>query len=369
VKPRTLAIIVGVLVVILIGFVLFPLPQPIIEVKPEKLFSIGGFDVTNTIFTAWVMVILISLVTILGTRKLTLVPSGFQNLFEAVVEAFRTITEDVAGQVHGRRFLPVAFAFFLYILLCNWAALTPLFAVIGVTDNLSEHIHEEASEHPDEHVSKEEKIEGWVMTEKSGIGLVPLFQDIKLVEVDVPEGTTFAQREELLKEATREELGRELHEDEFVGFIAPFLRGVNTDLNATLSYAIWSAIFVETWGIAALGLFAYGSRFFNFRSPIDFFVGILELISELARLISFTFRLFGNIFAGEVLLFMISFLIPWVIVSVFFGLELFIGLIQAFVFAMLTLVFASMAVSGHDDHNGHGEEQGAPGHAISEAGH
>ena len=89
---------------------------------------------------------------------------------------------------------------------------------------------------------------------------------------------------------------------------------------------------------------------------IDVFVGLLELISEFARLVSFTFRLFGNIFAGEVLLLMMGFLVPFVLVDIFYGLELFVGLVQAFVFAMLTLVFAQTAVTPH---GGDGEHEGA----------
>ncbi|MEX2032691.1 MAG: F0F1 ATP synthase subunit A, partial [Dehalococcoidia bacterium] len=91
---------------------------------------------------------------------------------------------------------------------------------------------------------------------------------------------------------------------------------------------------------------------------IDIFVGLLEFISELSRMVSFTFRLFGNVFAGEVLLLMMTFLVPFVLVDVFYGLELFVGLIQAFVFAMLTTVFAVTAVSHHgDEHDeGHGED-------------
>ena len=82
---------------------------------------------------------------------------------------------------------------------------------------------------------------------------------------------------------------------------------------------------------------------------IDIFVGLLELVSELSRMVSFTFRLFGNIFAGEVLLIMMGFLVPLLVINIFYGLELFVGFIQAFVFAMLTLVFAQTAVSHHDD--------------------
>lgn len=369
---------IAAIAILLIGFFLFRQPQPIIEIKPERVFALGGFTVTNTILTGWVMVIVISLVTILGTRRLSLIPSGFQNLFEAIVEGFGNIVSNVAGERNGRRFFPLIFAFFFYILLCNWAALTPLFNVIGVTDNVSEHIAHEAHEHPDA-IATETEVKGWIMKDQGGFTMVPLFQKVELIKVHVPPGTTYADVEHKLDEAVREKLGRELHEDEFVGFVAPFLRGVNTDVNATFSYALWSAIFVEMWGIATLGLFGYGSKFFNFKALlrgdivngiIDIFVGLLELVSELSRLVSFTFRLFGNIFAGEVLLFMMSFLVPFLIVDVFYGLELFVGLIQAFVFAMLTLVFAVMAVTSHDhgDEHGHSEEHGAHGAAAAHGG-
>ena len=99
---------------------------------------------------------------------------------------------------------------------------------------------------------------------------------------------------------------------------------------------------------------------------IDVFVGLLEVISELARVVSFTFRLFGNIFAGEVLLLMMGFLVPFVLVDIFYGLELFVGLVQAFVFAMLTLVFAQTATTSHDDHDDHGAASSEAAPATSE---
>ncbi|MEZ4552870.1 MAG: F0F1 ATP synthase subunit A [Dehalococcoidia bacterium] len=152
-------------------------------------------------------------------------------------------------------------------------------------------------------------------------------------------------------------------EGRFSGLLAPWFRSVNTDVNAPLAVAIFSFIFVEFWGLSALGI-GYLGKFFAFgrllrgnpMGIIDVFVGLLELVSELSRMVSFTFRLFGNVFAGEVLLLMMTFLVPFVLVNVFYGLELFVGLIQAFVFAMLTLVFAQTAVAGHGDHEGdHGE--------------
>jgi F-type H+-transporting ATPase subunit a len=98
----------------------------------------------------------------------------------------------------------------------------------------------------------------------------------------------------------------------------------------------------------AIGAFKYGSKFLNFKSPILFFVGILEFISELSRIISFSFRLFGNIFAGEVLLAVMAMLVPFIAPLPFYGLELFVGFIQALVFTMLTIVFIKAAITDHE---------------------
>ena len=107
-------------------------------------------------------------------------------------------------------------------------------------------------------------------------------------------------------------------------------------------------VMVHFWGLTSLGVFGHLGKFLNFKEgPIGFFVGILEAIGEVARLISFTFRLFGNIFAGEVLLAAMAFLLPLIGIIPFLGLELFVGAIQAFIFAILTLVFASLATISH----------------------
>ncbi|MCX6816378.1 MAG: F0F1 ATP synthase subunit A [Candidatus Beckwithbacteria bacterium] len=120
------------------------------------------------------------------------------------------------------------------------------------------------------------------------------------------------------------------------------IRGGTADLNITLALAIFSVVSVQIYGYKTLGL-KYFKKFFNFSSPINFFVGILDLLSEFSRVVSFAFRLFGNIFAGEVLLAVIAFLIPLVAPLPFLGLEIFIGFIQALVFATLTLVFINIA--------------------------
>lgn len=124
----------------------------------------------------------------------------------------------------------------------------------------------------------------------------------------------------------------------------PLFRSGTADLNTTLALAIFVVVFIQIIGLRTFGA-KYLGKFFNFKGPVDFFVGILELISELSRIISFAFRLFGNIFAGEVLLAVIAFLIPVLAPVPFLGLELFVGFIQALVFAMLTSVFLLIATS------------------------
>lgn len=120
-------------------------------------------------------------------------------------------------------------------------------------------------------------------------------------------------------------------------------RSVNTDLNVTIALALICFLVIEASGIRALGFFSYGKKFFNFSSPLNFFVGLIELISEIARLISFSFRLFGNIFAGEVLIAVTVFFLPLFVPVPLMMFELFVGFIQAAVFALLTLFFVKIA--------------------------
>jgi len=127
--------------------------------------------------------------------------------------------------------------------------------------------------------------------------------------------------------------------------LVPIFRSGAADLNMTLALAITAVIAVQVFGVAAIGTFKYASKFINFKGPINFFVGILELLSEFSRMISFSFRLFGNVFAGEVLLMVVASIAPLVAPIPFFMLELFVGFIQATVFAMLTLVFIKTATT------------------------
>ena len=131
----------------------------------------------------------------------------------------------------------------------------------------------------------------------------------------------------------------------------PLLRSANADLNTTLALAIISVLLTQIFGIIAAGFFRYFTRFFNFKGPIQLFAGILEFFSELIKIISFSFRLFGNIFAGEVLLVVVSLLVPYVAPLPFYAMEIFVGFIQALVFTMLTIVFIKLAfVVAEEEH-------------------
>jgi len=130
----------------------------------------------------------------------------------------------------------------------------------------------------------------------------------------------------------------------------PLLRAPAADLNFTIALAIISVFAVQFFGILAIGFFKHFSKYFTLKNPIFTFVGLLEFVAEFVKIISFSFRLFGNVFAGEVLLIIIGFLVPYGVPLPFLFLEVFVGFIQAFIFAMLTMVFVAMAVNEESAH-------------------
>lgn len=132
------------------------------------------------------------------------------------------------------------------------------------------------------------------------------------------------------------------------GHEVSLFRSPAADLNFTLAFAVISVIVTNILGALAVGAGTHISKFLNFKDPISFFIGILEIVSEFAKIISLSFRLFGNVFAGEVLLTIIFFLAPLFIPLPFLMLELFVGLIQAFLFAMLTLVSITLHTAVHE---------------------
>jgi F-type H+-transporting ATPase subunit a len=335
--------LVATIAAVAFSLLVFAAPKPIIVIHGENLVSVGPLDILNTLFTAWVCIALLLILCFVAVRKMSMVPSGFYNFFEAIIEGIYNFVTGLAGEKNGRRFFPLIATFFLYIAFANWMGLTPIFNSIGAYVEL----------HAEEDAWHSEAI---VFTETGGLSLVmPKAEFVELDDSACPAGDDegYDCRHHVIDDAAAEYASGE---GEKLGVLFPYLRGINTDLMTTLSFAIMSAIFVEYWGISSQGFFRYMSRFFTIKNPIAFFVGILEFIAELARLVSFSARLFGNMLAGEILLFVMTFLVGMAapILVVFYGLEVFVGAIQAFVFGTLTLVFAMLAVTSHDDHDHEG---------------
>jgi len=264
-----------------------------IRLAAEPVFHIGGFAVTNTLLSSWLAMALLVVVALVASRRLvdTPKPSSLQNMVETLIEVLHNYVEGMVGD-RARAFLPVVGTFFLFILTSNWLPLLPGFGSVGLW----------------------EEAEG---------------------------GRVFV----------------------------PLLRGSTTDLNTTIALAICSVISSQVYGIRFLGLYAYGSRFVPvgkfiafFRTlangggvrvglllsgVLDLFIGLLEVFEELTKILSFSFRLFGNIFGGEVLLVVMAFLAPYAASVPFMALEIFGGLIQAFIFAILTAAFIGRATTAH----------------------
>ncbi len=345
-NPKALAVVVllaGLFVLGIIGGALGNefgggfLGSPIahIQLPAENITAtptIGDFNVTNTMVATWAAILVLALLSFLATRNVKEVPGRLQGLMETVLEFFLSLAESVAGPEKARRFFPLVMTIFLFIVTANWMGILPGFGTIGRFEPAEEVIHHaEEKAHDDGEEADLSKVNLQVFDRDGSFAVLP-----------------FGSVDDVV---TAEEFG-DSHDDN-VGLLVPFLRSANTDLNTTLAIAIVAMIMVHFWGFRFLGVFGHAGKFINFKGgPIGLFVGILELVSEAARVVSFTFRLFGNIFAGEVLLIAMAFLIPLIGLVPFLGLELFVGLIQAFIFSMLTLVFAATATVSHaaEDH-------------------
>jgi F-type H+-transporting ATPase subunit a len=240
--------------------------------------GLNEFAVTNTMLSAWFASVVLILFLVLGSGRKRLIPGRMQGLVESLFEAIIKFSSGVLGPDMARKAFPIVATIFFFVLFNAWLALFPFYQFLGF-------------------VGEDSKI------------------------------------------------------------LVHLLRPAGTDLNMPLALALVSFVFVEYWGFKAHGIgylkkfFAFGSVFKKglFGGLIDIFVGILEFMSELIRIVSFTFRLFGNMTAGEILVVMITFLAPLVVTNFVYGLELLVGLIQSVIFAGLTLVFLSVAVQ-HEEH-------------------
>ncbi len=273
--------------------------QPI-QIQPEVIFTIFGFPITNTLIGTWISIIALLLIFYFGTRRRDLIPSGMQNAVEWIVEYLLNLTEGVAGKVKARKFFPLVATFFIFILFCNLLDVFPGVDTIG-TVNL---------------------------------------EALKLAHLSPPT-TIFL-------------LGQ------YSDKLTPWIRPGTSDLNLTLAMALVSVIVTQIFGFYTLGAKQHLSKYFNFKAlthgfqgPIEFFVGLIELVTELSRILSFSFRLFGNIFAGSAVLAVFAYLLPFISDVVFIPLELFVAFVQALIFALLTLVFLEIATTSHE----HNEEE------------
>lgn len=312
--------------------------EPFLPVEISELFP--GFVLMNTMVTAWLSIIVLTIISYFATRNISEVPRGMQNLIEVFIEFFLNLAESIAGPERAKRFFPLIMTIFLYIMISNWIGILPGFGTIGWIEPAEELIH-----HAEE-----------AAIEESGEGAHPNLEEINLQVFEGDGGFSYLAFGSLDQQITAEDYEHDggVGEGKTAGVLIPFLRSANTDVNTTLAIALVAMAMVHFWGFSTLGFFGHMGKFVNFKEgPIGFFVGILEAISEVARIISFTFRLFGNIFAGEVLLVAMAFLLPLIGIIPFLGLELFVGVIQAFIFAMLTLVFAVMATTSHGGEEHH----------------
>jgi len=306
--PVALTLVVIVVVLSVFGFMggaigqkLFPgihlpswfsVPKPSISLPAEAVFNIGPLPVTNTIITSWITILVLLIITFFVTRKPKFIPGRLQSAVESAIEWMYNFCKDVAGAENGRRFFPVVTTIFLFTLVNAWMNLIPGFSSIMVT--------------------------------KDGVSF-------------------------------------------------PLLRGANTDINTALAMAVISFFFVTFYGLK-YGKFGFVKQFINvgrffkgwgqlftgkMKSAfgnigfgfIDIVVSGLEALSYVIRVVSFTFRLFGNMTGGEILVLMFMYLFTWLFfgaIQVIYGFELLIGVVQALIFAGLTLVFASMAAEKHD---------------------
>ncbi len=272
-----------------LGLSWLSVPRPEPKLPAEVVFHLLGFPITNSIIGAWITIIVLVGFSYAVTRRMKLIPGRLQSAFEFLLGWLYNFCQSVAGEKNGRRFFPIVTTIFLFVAFNAWLSLIPGFGSIMVTTAEGEQVH--------------------------------------------------------------------------------LLRGANTDINMPLALALISFVFVEFFGLRSRGI-RYLGKFINvgqfFRSMgyivkgklragfsglitgfIDIFIGLLEALSELIRIVSFTFRLFGNMTAGEILLLIAAFLIPWIFALPFYGLELLVGFVQALIFGGLTLVFLTVATSAH----------------------
>jgi F-type H+-transporting ATPase subunit a len=281
-----------------------------IKIQPDVIFYIGPLPVTNTLLCTWISIIVLVALFYAGTRRRDMIPRGMQNFMEWVVELLLGLVEGVSGKEKGKKFFPLVATFFIFILVSNLLDVFPGVDTVGSIDITA--------------------IQQAHITSKPILGFL-LFGDLS-------------------------------------NKLVPWIRPATSDLNLNFAMALIAVITAQAFGFYTLGPLHHLGKYFNvttffrslvkldfqgmFQGVIEFFVGLIEIISEVARVISLAFRLFGNIFAGSAVLAVFAFILPFFADIIFIPLELFVAFVQALVFALLTLVYLEIATTGET----HGEE-------------
>ncbi|MDO8240393.1 MAG: F0F1 ATP synthase subunit A [Candidatus Moranbacteria bacterium] len=256
----------------------------------EPIFHIGSFTVTNALLNSWATVIILVILFVVIGKKIKSVPKGLQNIFEILMDEALKLADSVTGnRKKTEKFLPIALTLFLFILVNNWLGLLPGVGTMGFIEN---------GEH--------------------GKVFVPLF------------------------------------------------RGATADLNMTLALSLFAVVASHVMGVIMIGVTSHLNKFLNVKAfleipkkikkdisvilvnPIKAFVGLIEIIGEIAKVASLSFRLFGNIFAGEVLMASMMAIFAFVLPLPFIFMEIVVGVIQALIFAMLTMVFMTIATTNEE---------------------
>lgn len=270
-----------------------------VTIYAEPIFHIGNIQITNSLITSFTVVLIIFVLSLILRLKIKKIPGKLQNLFELALEGVLSLCDQVTNDRKlSMKILPFIFSIFLFILVNNW------------------------------------------------IGLLPIFGSMGLI---VKEGAHSA--------------------------FVPFLRSGTADINTTLALSIMVVIGSNLFGAVVLGVWKTFNKYVNLSglfsifttvrkdpsvlivAPINFFVGLLELLGEIAKMASLSFRLFGNVFAGEVLLASMSAIFAYLVPGPFLFLEIFVGLIQALIFSLLATVYFTMASQDHSGHDEHKHEE------------
>lgn len=288
-----------------------------VSISAETILHFFNLPISNSIFTSLIVSFLLIAFAIFFRSKFqeTDKPSSLQNFVEMIVEALYnfvySITEDTKKTL---LFFPIIATFFIFIIMNNYIGLLP-----GVGSILA---------------PEGEKNEAMTLIPDQ---VMASSDPVTIIEESVPH-----------VEETKEAGESAEQKEESHSKMVPIFRAATADLNTTLALAIISVFLTQFFGVSHLGL-SYFKKFFDFSNPINFFVGVLEIILEFAKIVSFAFRLFGNIFAGEVLLAVMTYLVAIIVPAPFYALELFVGFIQALVFSMLSLIFFNLATKSHHE--------------------